>query len=523
MNSNVFHFGNALGISARVDRQAGIIRGVAVITSGVTAKGHDLEVDSKTLSQIAEFGRAKGRVQVKLNHRDPQALQSICGYLTGFRIEGNKVLADWHLLKSHEEFHRIMEKAEVMPDCFGLSAAFSGPKQGEKVGGKKCARVEELLAVDCVPMPAANPEGLFEARHESRMFVRNIGPVRIIRAREFFRRRMRSLLAKVKAAGSKHEFNANGRDSMGRFLPADGSGGIDPNSMHAAYGGVSRERNARIRGMYDPKKQSAGRAEALAQIDQKGLNPYVGAAISGGASGAVLGAAPILRKGWKVRPLLKSIGTSAAISAAIVGGGAKIGSSLIGDPDPEEASAFTKRAAIGGTLVGGAVGLAGGLTAKSRVFRKLLATASRRGKGVTGSTVKASHKAVRGAQNAVRDGAKEWTPYAALQKSGVAGAAGIGAGAGAAYGLYQGADEGQQVDSIINLRKDVARSRAEERRKKRSKGSAATPGLSLSRKIEILTGCRAARRKSATHHFDGGSGSGSVPRCLTSAAKHFKI
>jgi hypothetical protein len=68
------------------------------------------------------------------------------------------------LLKSHEEFDALMERATRMPDCFGLSAAFSGPPKGEKrKDGKQAARCEELLAVDCVAMPAANPAGLFEA------------------------------------------------------------------------------------------------------------------------------------------------------------------------------------------------------------------------------------------------------------------------------------------------------------------------------------------------------------------------
>lgn len=163
MDSQVFHF-QERGISGRVDREAGVIRGAAVITGGVTARGHDLEVDDTTLEQIVTCGNSKGRVQVKLNHKDPQALQSICGYLEGFRREGNKVVADWHLLKSHEEFDKLMERAERMPDCFGLSAAFAGPPKGEKrKDGKQAARCEELLAVDCVAMPAANPAGLFEA------------------------------------------------------------------------------------------------------------------------------------------------------------------------------------------------------------------------------------------------------------------------------------------------------------------------------------------------------------------------
>jgi hypothetical protein len=49
-----------------------------------------------------------------------------------------------------------------------LSAAFAGPPKGEKLkNGKAAARCEELLAVDCVPMPAANPAGLFSALVDS--------------------------------------------------------------------------------------------------------------------------------------------------------------------------------------------------------------------------------------------------------------------------------------------------------------------------------------------------------------------
>jgi hypothetical protein len=165
MSATVFQFAATGGISGTVDREAGVIRGAAVITGGLTARGHALEVDDTTLEQIVKCGQKKGRVQVKLNHRDPQALQSICGYVTGFRREGDKVVADWHLLKSHDEFSALMERAERMPDCFGLSAAFTGPPKGERrKDGKKAARCEELLAVDCVPMPAANPAGLFESK-----------------------------------------------------------------------------------------------------------------------------------------------------------------------------------------------------------------------------------------------------------------------------------------------------------------------------------------------------------------------
>ena len=55
-----------------------------------------------------------------------------------------------------------MERAERMPESFGLSAAFMG--ESEFMDGRPTARCTELLAVDCVAQPAANPNGLFSRR-----------------------------------------------------------------------------------------------------------------------------------------------------------------------------------------------------------------------------------------------------------------------------------------------------------------------------------------------------------------------
>jgi hypothetical protein len=52
--------------------------------------------------------------------------------------------------------------AERMPRNVGLSAAFMG--EDEMSGGVKKARCSELISVDLVAQPAANPNGLFEAK-----------------------------------------------------------------------------------------------------------------------------------------------------------------------------------------------------------------------------------------------------------------------------------------------------------------------------------------------------------------------
>jgi hypothetical protein len=144
----------------KVDPANGVIYGVSVITSGIKARGHDLEVDSTTLSQIKECAEKLGTVPVKWNHRT--GADAVAGYLENFRIEGGKLLGDWHLLKTHAQYGQAIEMAQRMPRNVGLSAAFMG--EDEMSGGAKKARCSELISVDLVAQPAANPDGLFEAK-----------------------------------------------------------------------------------------------------------------------------------------------------------------------------------------------------------------------------------------------------------------------------------------------------------------------------------------------------------------------
>lgn len=147
------------GLTGVIDSENSIIRGVSVITGGITAEGHDLEVDDTTLSQLQACGKAKGKIPVTLDHG--AGVKDLNGYITGFRMDGDKLRGDWHLLTTHEETPKMLERATVMPECFGLSVAFKGPKAGVAIGnGKMAARCEKLLSIDCVTRPAANV-GLF--------------------------------------------------------------------------------------------------------------------------------------------------------------------------------------------------------------------------------------------------------------------------------------------------------------------------------------------------------------------------
>jgi hypothetical protein len=158
-----FHNNSAFtGLTGVVDRNECVIRGVSVIKGGCVAEGHDLSVDNDTVTQLHELARAKGKVPVILDHGS--GVKDLNGYIDNFRLDGGKLRGDWHLLKSHDETPKMLERAETMPTCFGLSVAFKG--KGVVVPGStvKAARAEKLLSVDCVTRPAANDEGLFAAK-----------------------------------------------------------------------------------------------------------------------------------------------------------------------------------------------------------------------------------------------------------------------------------------------------------------------------------------------------------------------
>lgn len=142
----------------------GVILGVSVITIG-EAKGHGVYIDQKSLeSYLSAAINRQGGVPVKMDHGT--GFYHIVGKLENFRVDGDSLRADLHLLKSHEQFARIVEMAETMADSFGLSV--SSVANSEKIDGKEYLRCEELNSVDLVDRPAANPNGLFRESVDSR-------------------------------------------------------------------------------------------------------------------------------------------------------------------------------------------------------------------------------------------------------------------------------------------------------------------------------------------------------------------
>jgi hypothetical protein len=150
-------FAGQVGI---VDRQNGVIHGVSTITGDCVAEGHDLAVDAETLKQLHSLARSRPQIPCNIDHST--GVENTCGWLQDFRLDGNKIRADLHLLDSHPRREQILDLAEKMSSCLGLSCAFKGQGVTQK-NGKKAARAEKLLSVDLVTRPATG-DGLFSAR-----------------------------------------------------------------------------------------------------------------------------------------------------------------------------------------------------------------------------------------------------------------------------------------------------------------------------------------------------------------------
>ena len=171
----------------------------------------------------------------------------------------------------------------------------------------------------------------------------------------------------------------------------------------------------------------AKKAKLFAADDREDAGHQVlKAGISGAASGALLGGGTaLLTRGKSLKSALQAAGIGAGAMGALAGGGTAIGNKVLGNADPNDKAAFTKRAAVGGAIAGAALGGIGAVGLK---------------KGLFGSRI----------ADGFAKGAKTWRPLYAIERSSAPVAAAVGAGAGALYGAHQGADEGMMIDAINN-------------------------------------------------------------------------
>lgn len=164
-----------------VDREKGIIYGYSVAKLG-PARGHNVELDETTLSQIVELGnKSKSGIKSRFDHPNASntSMGTFLGRSHGFRRDGDYVRADLYLSEAAREspqgnlYDYTLLLAEKDPTAFGASIVFEGKAEqrlnedgtvtrdmkGEAL--PRLARVEKLWAADVVDDPAANPDGLF--------------------------------------------------------------------------------------------------------------------------------------------------------------------------------------------------------------------------------------------------------------------------------------------------------------------------------------------------------------------------
>ena len=148
-----------------------IIPSVYILSQG-EAKGHDLYIDKTSIEQAFELmKKAPNGVKVKMNHGS--GLDAVVGLARNPRIEGDKLKADLHLLKSSPHYALIKEMADEAPDQFGVSLAFMN--ESETINGKDYIRPQSIASADLVSSPASNERFRDFSNNEAEMLVFAVG------------------------------------------------------------------------------------------------------------------------------------------------------------------------------------------------------------------------------------------------------------------------------------------------------------------------------------------------------------
>lgn len=157
----------------------GTLEGCTVMRAGVQAVGKFIAVDrdgkvtddpSRAAARLPVWTDAEslrtlvccardagGQVAAGTDHRGD--FSGRLGHVCGFRVVGDAVLADLHLLRSSRNRGVVLEVASATPDLIALSAA--GDADFEIRAGRAYLRFRSLTGVDVVDQGAAT-HGLFD-------------------------------------------------------------------------------------------------------------------------------------------------------------------------------------------------------------------------------------------------------------------------------------------------------------------------------------------------------------------------
>lgn len=183
----------------RIDRDAGVIRGVAVMQAVEEASGHRVAIDTKALQAVVALGNAAPNgIKVRFTHPGmcDDGMGKMLGRVRNFRMTSdNEVAADLHLNESSAKSPDgdlrayVLGLAEEDPESFGLSAVVMSdhvwkmadgsespaskqidedthemvPRPDGALGKFPVLRPLKLSAVDVVDEPAATRGGLLAA------------------------------------------------------------------------------------------------------------------------------------------------------------------------------------------------------------------------------------------------------------------------------------------------------------------------------------------------------------------------
>ena len=148
----------------RIDREAGVIRGVRVIGfESVNKRRYPREMLERSLAKYEG-------VDVNLDHAISPTARRIgdsWGVLRDPKLHEDGVYADLHYLTSHAQTPMLLEMAERFPRNFGLSHVAMGAIEKGSDGWSNVTEIAAIESVDVVRKPATN-SGLFESQGKAR-------------------------------------------------------------------------------------------------------------------------------------------------------------------------------------------------------------------------------------------------------------------------------------------------------------------------------------------------------------------
>ena len=161
----------------RVDRAARRIENVSLITRG-PAVGHGYDIDDETLRQVSALLASKPRgVKSRLTHPESgwfggaDGIEVLVGRASNPRIEDGQVRGDIQFGRYADDSPSgklatyLLGVAEEDPEAVGLSIVYEPAPFAERTDDQQrplppACRLQDLLAVDFVGDPGANPGGL---------------------------------------------------------------------------------------------------------------------------------------------------------------------------------------------------------------------------------------------------------------------------------------------------------------------------------------------------------------------------